>query len=305
MRGLFVTGTDTGAGKTVLSACLVAAMRAAGEPAGAHKPVLTGTDEPPGALAARRRAAGRGQPERAGGGRAAALRPGRLAPPGGRAGRASRSRRRPCGRGSVAPPLGTAEMLVVEGVGGLMVPLTDDYLVRDLAAELGLPLLIAARPGLGTINHTLLTLEAARAAGLDVRGRRAHAMARAPGAIERSNRETIERLGEVEVDAPACGGRARPGAAGPRRGGAAVAALVAGFEAMIQRVAKPAAANLRSGRPSLSVSPGALRPGSARAPRGRGAPPGRRARSRRSRTSQQREQRTRPGRPRRRSAGSR
>ena len=48
-------------------------------------------------------------------------------------------------------------------------PLAEGYMMRDLAVALGLPLLIAARPGLGTINHTLLTLEAARAAGLDVR----------------------------------------------------------------------------------------------------------------------------------------
>src|SRR5439155_25310903 len=61
-----------------------------------------------------------------------------------------------------------AEVLVCEGVGGLLVLLTPGYLVRDLALDLDLPLLIAARPGLGTINHTLLTLEAARTAGLEV-----------------------------------------------------------------------------------------------------------------------------------------
>ena len=52
-----------------------------------------------------------------------------------------------------------------EGVGGLLVPITPGYLVRDLAVDLGLPVVIAARPGLGTINHTLLTVESARAAG--------------------------------------------------------------------------------------------------------------------------------------------
>ena len=52
-----------------------------------------------------------------------------------------------------------------EGVGGLLVPITPGYLVRDLAVDLALPLVIAARTGLGTINHTLLTIEAARAAG--------------------------------------------------------------------------------------------------------------------------------------------
>ena len=61
-----------------------------------------------------------------------------------------------------------ADVLVVEGVGGLLVPLTLGYLVRDFARDLGLPVVIAADPGLGTINHTLLTIEAARAVGLEV-----------------------------------------------------------------------------------------------------------------------------------------
>ena len=68
-------------------------------------------------------------------------------------------------------------MLVAEGVGGLLVPLTAEASVRDLAVELRLPLVVAARPGLGTISHTLLTVEAARAAGLRVAARRAHAVA--------------------------------------------------------------------------------------------------------------------------------
>ena len=59
-------------------------------------------------------------------------------------------------------------MLIVEGVGGLLVPIAEDFDVRALGAALGLPLVIAARPGLGTINHTLLTLEAARAVDLTV-----------------------------------------------------------------------------------------------------------------------------------------
>ena len=89
------------------------------------------------------------------------------------------------------------EPLVVEGVGGLLVPLTADFSVRDLAVRLGLPLVIAARPGLGTINHTLLTLEAARTAGLEVLGVVLTPWPEEPDVIERSNRETIERLGGV------------------------------------------------------------------------------------------------------------
>jgi adenosylmethionine---8-amino-7-oxononanoate aminotransferase len=62
------------------------------------------------------------------------------------------------------------EVLVVEGVGGLLVPLTERHTVRDLMRALDAPVVIAARAGLGTIGHTALTVESARLAGLDVRG---------------------------------------------------------------------------------------------------------------------------------------
>ena len=92
-----------------------------------------------------------------------------------------------------------AELLVCEGVGGLLVPLTPGYLVRDFAVDLALPVVVAARPGLGTINHTLLTVEAARAAGLSVAGVAMTPWPTDPGPIERSNRETVSRLGGVHV----------------------------------------------------------------------------------------------------------
>jgi dethiobiotin synthetase len=88
---------------------------------------------------------------------------------------------------------------VCEGVGGLMVPITPGYLVRDLAIDLELPVVVAARTGLGTINHTLLTVEAARSAGLRVAGVVMTPWPDEPAQIERSNRETIERLGAVSV----------------------------------------------------------------------------------------------------------
>ncbi len=105
------------------------------------------------------------------------------------------------------------DALVCEGVGGLLVPLAGrlinptgekvapPYLVRDLAADLGYPAAIAASPGLGTINHTLLTIEAARAAGLEVAAVVLTPWPDEPTEIERSNRETIASLGEVEVQA--------------------------------------------------------------------------------------------------------
>ena len=89
------------------------------------------------------------------------------------------------------------EVLIVEGVGGLLVPISDGYDVRCLARDLGLPLLVAARPGLGTLNHTLLTLEAARAVGLRVLGVVLTPWPRTPSRVERSNLETLERLGGV------------------------------------------------------------------------------------------------------------
>jgi dethiobiotin synthetase len=94
---------------------------------------------------------------------------------------------------------GADRVLVAEGVGGLMVPLTPGYLVRDLAVDLGLPLLVAARTGLGTINHTLLTVEAARAAGLRVAGVVMTPWPERPEPIEVSNRATVERLSGVPV----------------------------------------------------------------------------------------------------------
>jgi dethiobiotin synthetase len=116
-----------------------------------------------------------------------------------------------------------AAIAIVEGVGGLLVPLAEDYTVRDLAAQLGLPLLIAARPGLGTINHTLLTLHAARAAGLVVRAVVLTPWPAEPSVMESSNRETIARLGDVEVavlpfvPAPDVGALAGAGATLPWR----------------------------------------------------------------------------------------
>jgi dethiobiotin synthetase len=92
-----------------------------------------------------------------------------------------------------------ADLLVCEGVGGFLVPLTPDYLVRDVAKELALPMVIVASPGLGTINHTLLTLEAVRAAGLEVGAVVLNPWPDEPSAMEESNRKTIETMGGAPV----------------------------------------------------------------------------------------------------------
>ena len=88
---------------------------------------------------------------------------------------------------------------MVEGVGGLLVPLAPSGDVRELAVELGLAAGVVARPGLGTINHTLLTLEAARGGRTGGRRSGADAVAARARRDVRSNRETIAGCGEVEV----------------------------------------------------------------------------------------------------------
>jgi dethiobiotin synthetase len=197
-RGLFVTGTGTDVGKTVLSAALLAAMSAAGVRVHAHKPVVTGLDEPsesgwPPDHELLASVAGMTPEE------VAPLRYGRAVSPHLAAALAgetiypadlvARARGAAIGHGA----------LIVEGVGGMLVPLADEFTVRDLAVALGLPVVIAAAPGLGTINHTLLSIESARAAGLDVRAVVLTPWPETPGQLERSNRETIARLGEIEV----------------------------------------------------------------------------------------------------------
>ena len=197
MRGLFITATDTGVGKTILSAALLAAMADAGTRPRAHKPVLTGLDEcgvalgwPPDhellALAADMR------PEEV-----APLRYGAAVSP--HLAAALAGERIEPARLLAAARAPGAQALIVEGIGGLLTPLSERFTVRELAAALGLPVLIAARPGLGSINHTLLTLEAARAGGLDVRAVVLTPWPARPSRLERSNRETIARMGAIDV----------------------------------------------------------------------------------------------------------
>jgi dethiobiotin synthetase len=199
--GLFVTGTGTEVGKTVVAAAIARTAAAAGQRVAVFKPAVSGLDdyaesgeEPDHELL--RRAAGSAQADDE-------VAPYRYGPP-------------------VSPHLGAelageeidpaalraaagaagegADLLICEGVGGFLVPLTLGYLVRDLARDLGLPVAIAAAPGLGTINHTLLTIEAVRAVGLEVAGVVLTPWPDEPSEVERSNREAIARLGDTRVE---------------------------------------------------------------------------------------------------------
>jgi dethiobiotin synthetase len=200
MRGVFVTGTGTEVGKTVVAAVIARTLLRDGESVAVFKPAVSGLDdcadsgEPPDHELLRA-AAGSSQADDE-------IAPHRYGPPlsphlaaelAGAAIEPAALVDRARGAGA------TADALVCEGVGGFLVPLTPGYLVRDFARELGLPVVIAAPPGLGTINHALLTVEAVRAAGLDVAGVVLTPWPAEPERIHESNRETIGRLGKIRV----------------------------------------------------------------------------------------------------------
>jgi dethiobiotin synthetase len=154
----FVTATDTGVGKTFLTAALAAALRARYRDVAVLKPVQSGAaaDDPAGDAALLGAACVYAF--------AAPLAP--LV--------AARAEGQTIELGPIlerARELSRAhEILLVEGAGGLLTPLADSLDLADLAVALGLPLIIVARAGLGTVNHTLLTIEAARARRLEIAG---------------------------------------------------------------------------------------------------------------------------------------
>jgi dethiobiotin synthetase len=197
MDGVFVTGTGTEVGKTVVAAAIARTLAAAGHEVAVFKPAVTGLDdpgEPDHALL--RRAAESAQSDE----QIAPYRYGPPASPHLAAALAGEEIDPDRLRAAAAAAKRGADALVCEGVGGLLVPLSPGYLVRDLAVDLELPLAIAASPGLGTINHTLLTIEAARGAGLEVAMVVLTPWPRSPTPVEESNRETIAELGEAPVE---------------------------------------------------------------------------------------------------------
>ena len=184
--GIFVTGTDTGVGKTIVSAVLARLLRMKGITVGVMKPVTSGCREEEGRLisddaALLCRAAGLSYSDD--------IAPYRLrealAPA--EAARAEGVRIDLSYIKEVYERLAaTHEYVIVEGAGGLMVPLAGGLLIADLARLLDLPLLVVARPSLGTINHTLLTCFVAQQMGLRVAGVIINGMPYNPGSAEKS-----------------------------------------------------------------------------------------------------------------------
>jgi len=165
--GFFVSGTDTGVGKTVVACALVRAMRRRGLDAGVMKPIETGVGaEGPLDAQALRSAAAAIEPLEEICPQTFAL----PAAPTVAAASEGRTVEVEAIRDAFARLRERHEWLVVEGAGGLLVPAARDLSMADLCRELELPLLIVGRAALGTINHTLLTLEAAEARSLPVAG---------------------------------------------------------------------------------------------------------------------------------------
>jgi len=194
--GIFVTGTGTEVGKTVVAATIAHTLAAEGQRVHVFKPAVTGLDEGVETdHALLRRASGSEQSDEE-------IAPYRYGPPASPhlaaalAGQEIDPERL---RQTAQAAAEGADALVCEGVGGLMVPLSPTYLVRDLAADLGYPLVVVASPGLGTINHTLLTVAAARATGLPVAAVVLNPWPEEPTNIERNNRETIAALADLPV----------------------------------------------------------------------------------------------------------
>lgn len=169
-QGVFIIGTDTGVGKTVIAAGLAVCARSRGIRVGVMKPVATGCLNGDGLLRSHDalfllKASGNSSYEMANPiGYAKPLAP--LA--------ASRLENREVDLTRVRQAYQhlreNFDFLIVEGIGGLRVPITENYFVSDLVKEFDLPVILVSRTKLGTINHTLLTLESAKSHGLDVKG---------------------------------------------------------------------------------------------------------------------------------------
>jgi len=202
MTILFVTGTGTGVGKTIATAAVAAHARRAGVDVAVCKPVQTGCGSGVGDgdddLAEVARLAGVTELDWV------ARYPEPLAPVAAAA--------------AAGLPLPTAEQLLaavrrvdrpgrltlVEGAGGLLVEIADaGVTLRDLAVALGAPVLVVCEAGLGTLNHTALTLEALGMKGISVAGLVIGSWPDAPGAAEEFNRHALARLAPVRAVLPA------------------------------------------------------------------------------------------------------
>ncbi len=195
IRGLFVTGTDTGVGKTLVAAGLCAAFRRSGIDVGVMKPFETGFVSSTSDSDFLKKAAGVEDSLES-------VTPYRLKFP-----------LSPFAAAQIeGVPIHLSRIdrafaalskkhhgLIVEGAGGLLVPITRKATMADLAVRLRVPLLIVARTNLGTLNHSLLTLEVAKSKGIPVVGIVFNHLAKRKGLAEKMNVATIRPFLDVPI----------------------------------------------------------------------------------------------------------
>ena len=203
-NGVFITGTDTGVGKTIVAALMLRDLRVSGIAATYFKPVQTGC---------RRRGKELIAPDLATVCALAGIRPSKK----------EKQLMAPCRYIKACSPHLAArieerpivpckiinsfkilknrhDFMIVEGAGGILTPLSRKYSMLDLMKALALPVILVARPGLGTINHTLLTLRELRRAKLNVIGIVInYTDATRKTVIEKDNLKTVERLGNTRI----------------------------------------------------------------------------------------------------------
>jgi len=197
-HGIFVTATDTGVGKTFVAAALSKVLTSRGLAPGVMKPVETGVENPkqlgPDARLLCEATGITSAPE--------LISPYRFKLP-------AAPDMAAHAEGSTIHPseiLAAEERLaedftfmIIEGAGGLMVPLRGGYLIADLAMELNYPLLVVTRPDLGTINHTLLTVHTARSLGLEVAGMIINRMPETPDKVQASAPHALASLASTDM----------------------------------------------------------------------------------------------------------
>lgn len=200
MRGLFVTGTGTEVGKSIVAASLIAALTAGGHKVAAFKPAVSGLDEPdplwPPDHQLLAQATGWQEP--------GSVSPHLFGPaisPHLAAEQTNTAITLEGLLGAYAAAAQTAELAIVEGVGGVLVPLSSDpeLSVLDFAMALALPVLVVARPGLGTISDTRLSVDRLTSEGLTVAAVVLSGWPEQPTTIESSNLKTLRRLLSIDV----------------------------------------------------------------------------------------------------------
>lgn len=195
---VFVTGTDTGVGKTLVTAALARHFRDQGLNVGVMKPIETGVADPrsPGADAALLRWAAQVEDDDD------LLSPYRFDLPASPH-QAAAAATAHIDVKKIVDAFHTLrrgrDLMLVEGAGGLMVPIRGGYLMADLATQLDLPLLVVTRPDLGTLNHTLLTTFAARTMELPLCGVIVNRMPTHPGRVEAESPHLLSSMASADL----------------------------------------------------------------------------------------------------------